>query len=159
MPGDPLGQGEGVLETGVTPVRDAARALDHGFHVRALVDAPLIIAGANAVDLSPISRSLELARHQADDRRAVEPARQAGAHRNIGAEVDAHGIGQQRTKAISSLALADVERARLEDPVPAADRQIFTETPALQVEAHTFPAAKLAHAFEQRPVGMLHDAR
>ena len=121
VPGDPFGQSERVLETRVAPVGDAPRALDHRFHERAFVDALLVVAGADAVDLAALSRSAELARHQADDRGAVEPARQAGPHRHVRAQVDAHGIGKQRAKALSGLALADVEGSRLQDPIPSAD--------------------------------------
>ena len=54
--------------------------------------------------------------------RGIETAREAGAHRHVRAEVDAHGISQQRTKALSRLALADVEGSRLLDPIPSVDR-------------------------------------
>ena len=67
VPGDSLGQRKGVLEARVAPMRCALGALNHRLHEWAFVDALRVIAGADAVDLGCVARSLQLTRHQADD--------------------------------------------------------------------------------------------
>src|SRR5262245_51086620 len=83
MPGNPLGQRKGVLETRIAPMRVALRALDHRLHVWAFIDALYVVAGADAIYLGPVAPGLEFARHQAHDRGAVEPAREAAADRDV----------------------------------------------------------------------------
>src|SRR5438105_2978919 len=126
VPGDPFGQSERVLETRVAPVGDAPRALDHRFHERAFVDALLVVAGADAVDLAALSRSVELARHQADDRGAVEPAREARELLYFGGERDTLRRGED----IERLDAKGVARGedRLRGGVPYDESEHADET-------------------------------
>ena len=134
MPGDPLGQGKGVLEARIAPMRDALRPLDDRLHERAFIDALYVVAGADAVYSCPIAPELEFARHQAHDRRAVEPAREATADRDIRAQVNAHGLSQQRPESSARLALVDGKRPRLQDAVPTTHRRRLADTPVLRIE-------------------------
>ena len=86
---------------------------------------------------------LELVRHQADDRRTVEPARQTTADRHVGAQVQAHRIGQKIAELLRRRLLADIEAAWFKNAIPAPHRQQRVATAVPQIETNAFAALQL----------------
>ena len=87
-------------------MRDGPGALDHGLHEWPLVDRLHVIAGADGVHPRAVSGLVELARHQTDDRGAVEPAGKTGPNGNVGAQMEPHRLRQQIAKALSRFPFA-----------------------------------------------------
>ena len=70
----------------------------------------------------------------------------------------AHRIVEQFREAPPGFLFRKVERAGLDDCVPAAYRQRLRGPPALQPQRRAFAPPQLPRVGEHRLVGMLHDA-
>ena len=127
MPGDTLGFGKSVLVPRIAPMRNGPGALDHGLHEWPFVDRLHVIAGADGVYPRAGSGLVELARHQADDRRAVEPAGKTGPNGHVGAQMEPHRLREQLAKAIEPLPVHQCQACPVREchtsAAPAAPRR------------------------------------
>ena len=121
-------------------MRRLSGVLDHRLHERPFVDRLHVVAGADAVDpraARPSSSSRAI--RQTIEELSSPPDRQlpTGTSERRCSRTD---CVKQLAEPPRRLALADVERARFENAIPAPHRQRLAGTPVLQIETNAFAA-------------------
>ena len=99
-------------------VRARAARLDGRAHPGALVEVRALVVGAG----EGVHRVRQQARGGGHDRARVEPAREARAHLDVGAQPQAHGVGEEPLELARLLPAVAGRAPRLQRP-PALDRE------------------------------------
>src|SRR3974377_2340203 len=129
--------------------------LDDSLDEGTLVDRFFVEAGAEGQDAVFRPLRPQLPRHQADDRGTVQPTRQAGADRHIGAQVNPDRFLERLAKALDRLGERDVERLRMRDAIPAARLDAARTYPISDVDRDAVAGAQLLHPGEHRLAGVV----